>query len=346
MGLTCRFLGHTFGDSEIEHTREERGNEVVATVKKTRTCKRCNIEQVISQNKEVTSIRPTETPETNLSDNTETDASSDGWESAPDHEHVRADDSVETTQDDSPVNDAVILNNESTEQDEAQWPTDIETPPHDAGKPTAGEQTGESVQKKHDDTGAEILDSDTDTNTDPHSETTEETSATSNVEIGQETTANNNHKTSPTRTRKEWPPSGRDTVNGESLASATSWPDTSDEDEGYTARPDTDSVSIEFGGEGLTPQVENRQMNDETAVSVDESLHARKNTREQTQNETKKQPFVRASEANKPESTVPDSHVELYCPHCEHSHPADISSMRAGDICPECQNGYIDERKR
>jgi hypothetical protein len=170
MGLTCRFLGHTFGDSEIEHTREERGNEVVATVKKTRTCKRCNIEQVISQNKEVTSIRPTETPETNLSDNTETDASSDGWESAPDHEHVRADDSVETTQDDSPVNDAVILNNESTEQDEAQWPTDIETPPHDAGKPTAGEQTGESVQKKHDDTGAEILDSDTDTNTDPHSE--------------------------------------------------------------------------------------------------------------------------------------------------------------------------------
>jgi hypothetical protein len=336
MGLTCRFLGHAFGDSEIEHTREERGNEVVATVKKMKTCKRCNIEQVISQNKEVTSIRPTETAEaTENSEDTKTSTSSDGWESAPDHKHIRADDSTETTQDDSSVNDAVILDNESTDRDKTQWPADSK-------ESIAVEQQNESAQEQRDDTGAEILtstsDTDTDTDIDADTDVTRTPSTMSNAE--------RDKNISSTRARKEWPTSGRDAVDGASPISSTSWPDPAGEDRGYTAQPDTDSVSIEFSGEGLTPRIEKRASNNETSAPVNEKVSARDETDGQTHNESETQSFTRASEVDRPRSTVPDSHVELYCPHCDHSHPADISSMRAGDICPECRSGYIHERKR
>ena len=57
MGLKCRLLGHTYGDPEVERNREERGDEVVVTIREVQTCARCGDEQVVSQNKEVTAIR-------------------------------------------------------------------------------------------------------------------------------------------------------------------------------------------------------------------------------------------------------------------------------------------------
>jgi hypothetical protein len=36
--------------------------------------------------------------------------------------------------------------------------------------------------------------------------------------------------------------------------------------------------------------------------------------------------------------------TEYYCPNCGHARPLD-SSLRSGDICPECQQGYIAERE-
>ncbi|ERG95467.1 hypothetical protein [Haloquadratum walsbyi] len=328
MGLTCRFLGHTFGDPEIEHTREERGNEVVATVRKTQTCNRCNIEQIISQNKEVTAIRPTETDEIDTSDGGETNTSSSGWESAPDRAHVRVDDSMDTSQDDSPVDDAVILDNGETEHDETQWPADTEISARaDAEESTTVEQDGESSPEQYTDTGAEILDPNT----------TGETATTSNTDTMQETSTKEDMTTSSGRTRKEWSTSERNTLDAESQTAPEPWPDLPGEDEGYTAQPDADRVSIEFGGEGLTPQVESRSAESESK-QIETDLSAR--------DDTKPRSFTHVSETSRPESTVPDSRVELYCPHCEHSHPADISSMRAGDICPECQNEYINERER
>jgi predicted RNA-binding Zn-ribbon protein involved in translation (DUF1610 family) len=38
--------------------------------------------------------------------------------------------------------------------------------------------------------------------------------------------------------------------------------------------------------------------------------------------------------------------VEFYCPNCGHARVAGASSIRAGDICPECKQGYIAERER
>jgi hypothetical protein len=36
--------------------------------------------------------------------------------------------------------------------------------------------------------------------------------------------------------------------------------------------------------------------------------------------------------------------TEYFCPECGLVQPSGESSMRAGDICPECKRGYIAER--
>jgi len=55
MGLRC-LLGHDFGEPETERERTEEGNEVVVTVREVKTCQRCGEKQVVSENKEITSI--------------------------------------------------------------------------------------------------------------------------------------------------------------------------------------------------------------------------------------------------------------------------------------------------
>ena len=57
MGLKCRLLGHQYGDPEIERDREEKGDEVVVTIREIQVCQQCGAEHVVSENKEVTAIR-------------------------------------------------------------------------------------------------------------------------------------------------------------------------------------------------------------------------------------------------------------------------------------------------
>ncbi len=59
MGLRC-LLGHDFSEAGIERTREEEGDQMVVTIREVKTCQRCGTERVISENKEVTSIRSPE----------------------------------------------------------------------------------------------------------------------------------------------------------------------------------------------------------------------------------------------------------------------------------------------
>jgi predicted RNA-binding Zn-ribbon protein involved in translation (DUF1610 family) len=43
---------------------------------------------------------------------------------------------------------------------------------------------------------------------------------------------------------------------------------------------------------------------------------------------------------------LPDEAVEFYCPACGYAVAATLTSMRSGDICPACREGYIAERAR
>ena len=56
MGFRCSLLGHDYDEPTTEEEREERGNEVVVTVRELETCSRCGAETVISENTEVRSI--------------------------------------------------------------------------------------------------------------------------------------------------------------------------------------------------------------------------------------------------------------------------------------------------
>ncbi|WP_265109075.1 DUF7093 family protein [Halosolutus halophilus] len=46
------------------------------------------------------------------------------------------------------------------------------------------------------------------------------------------------------------------------------------------------------------------------------------------------------------EGPAEDAPTELYCPGCGHVAGSRRSSLRTGDICPECRKGYLSERQR
>ena len=102
------------------------------------------------------------------------------------------------------------------------------------------------------------------------------------------------------------------------------WPDPETEDEGFSAEEPTDPPEdMTFGG-GFTPEI----TDDTELADGDEQLS-----------------FTRAEETTvEYEPTVDDIQTEFYCPECGLAREAGNSSMRAGDICPECKRGYISER--
>lgn len=58
MGLRCSLTGHNFGPPETEREREERGDEVIITIRELQVCTRCGAEQVTSESTEVRPVRP------------------------------------------------------------------------------------------------------------------------------------------------------------------------------------------------------------------------------------------------------------------------------------------------
>lgn len=191
MSLTCSLLGHDFGDPEVEREREERGSEVVTSVREVSVCERCGKQRVISENTEVTSVLSPEEVERDAdaedvdaegeADTTETDGD-DGEE--PVHPRVDApieDDPDGTGEDD----DAVILTDDLSEREYGEWPAEpgqnyrpwdpdsLTDPDDDESEPTvaevvgaddAGSATGGESEGRADvaDAGADDPDSDTD----------------------------------------------------------------------------------------------------------------------------------------------------------------------------------------
>ena len=91
---------------------------------------------------------------------------------------------------------------------------------------------------------------------------------------------------------------------------------------------DTDS-GVDFGG-GLTPT------DDDHAAFID-APGAEPSTATEDDGETT---FVRPEGG----STPRDVETEYRCPNCDATESTVASSLRAGDICPECHKGYVAER--
>ncbi|WP_135805789.1 DUF7093 family protein [Halorussus marinus] len=123
------------------------------------------------------------------------------------------------------------------------------------------------------------------------------------------------------------------------------WPEVGQEDEGYDARPDDEDAEVEFGG-GLAP--ESAPEVDESEAEEVEFVNAEGDTLETAETERRGRSelsagFTAGSEAPSVSGPAddPDVDAEFVCPECGYRAGVAGSSLRAGDICPECRKGYI-----
>ena len=145
MGLKCSVLGHAYGETTVERDRQEQGSEVVITIREVETCDRCGAERVVSENKEVTAI---ETPD----DAADIDADTD----------EQIDESSEQSADASDEPDA----EPPAEESEPKPNEGEELSPSDV---VGGDDTAPSATDDVD-TGAEIIDAESDEPVDDESD--------------------------------------------------------------------------------------------------------------------------------------------------------------------------------
>lgn len=236
----------------------------------------------------------------------------DGWETGSDD--------WDDVDPDPDVDDAVILDAEETERDEVQWPEESDASP-DGAADTAGSEGATDVA-------------------DPDAPEPATESPTNDAEI---IDAGEPEIDPAEATAGEWP-------DHEDTDAAGEWPDHDTADEGYSAAPNGDT-DTEFGGNGLTPEVNGGAPDDPAAVDGIAVGGADSGAVERTASEPDSgadsehgEGFVRAGDSAT--GDVPAEQVEFYCPNCGHARVAGASSIRAGDICPECKRGYIAERER
>ena len=330
MGLRC-LLSHDFGEPELEREREEQGNEVVITVNEVKTCKRCGERRVVSENTEVTSIDQLTETATADTANGPARATADaaqatvdtqpGGESATQSaagpatetaEPAAAAGPAETSSDDAGItidesaDDAEILDDEpASDAPTADEPDDLGTAEPDNMTVDDVEAAAAEPVETADDDGV-ILDDGS------------EPAAEADPDVDAEPAAD----TEPAADREpgEWPAydDGDDPAESD-----RAWPDVEGDDEGFAAEepPEDGGEDMTFGG-GFTPEITETEADGEAELS-----------------------FTRAEEASvEYEPTVDDIETEFYCPECGFSRLAGDSSMRAGDICPNCKRGYISER--
>jgi len=279
MGLRCSLLGHAYADPEIDRERDDRGDEVVVTVRETKTCERCGAETVVSENTEVRPVEPEPEPEP------ESDADSEPATSPG------VDDEFEPPAS-AAEDDGVILDDEGDAEVEAEeperepgeWPEADDTRVEDeAAADAEPEPAAEPAPEPDDDAdeGGQIIDAEED----------------SGVEVEDASTS-------------DWPTPGPDA-----------------EDEGFDADPGADGDGdVQMGG--LTPQgVADAETDGEAVVGGDGFGSGIEST---------------GTASADPAEDV-DVDAEFVCPACDYVEPVLNSSLREGDICPECQRGYLSE---
>ena len=339
MGLKC-LLGHDYSAPEIERERVEDGDEVVTTLREVQTCARCGETRVVSENTEVTTMaRLTAEAETVEESATRTETlSNDPSPEEPSTDDPPAADSstVESSADQpAPAEPSTATGEAPTAAGGPQAST--ATPETDEGvefieetaagasasrsvtaDPTTGEgsttdpTTGEGSTADPADDGAEILESE----------------SPASGEDGSATTTGGVDRTDG-RERGAWP--SVDTpaeASAETDGEHRSWPTHDAEDEGYDA-----STSHSAGETG-----------DEAVAYVGgPAAEASATARTDTTTGLERSRERRAASA---EETRPRGPTEYYCPACEMTTDTEGSSLRAGDVCPECRGGYVAERSQ
>jgi ssDNA-binding Zn-finger/Zn-ribbon topoisomerase 1 len=161
MSLKCSILGHSYGESDIERSREEDGSEVITTIREIETCQRCGEQRVVSENKEVTTL-----------------------ETAAD---IVAEDLGESTADDQREESSEAASPASESTDTATQEASRAEPSDDAGATVQSGPSGAAVQDPGTD-DAEILDAETGEPTAESDESSSEETAQGGVDSASEET--------------------------------------------------------------------------------------------------------------------------------------------------------------
>ena len=330
MVLRCSLLGHDYGETDVEREREERGSEVVVTVQEYQECTRCGERTVISENTEVTSLtteadgdrRPDELqgerqqetePDTDTGTDTDTDTDTDTEDVAVEFIHAEADENdltdaaTATPTDTVQPDDALDTGSDGDDSIVEDGADEIEVPTDENGDPVTDD--------------GEILDSEDESESESKSE-----SATPRSD----------------RAHGEWPES--DDVGPPVGADdePETWPDDGNGDQSESEpAPVDDAIVLDA------------EDPDEDPIGVDASPPdpAEIETTAPSDDTDETDPgsgIKRARSAPAPTDAraSPDAATatELYCPSCEYVAGSDRSSLRTGDICPECRKGYLSER--
>ena len=140
----------------------------------------------------------------------------------------------------------------------------------------------------------------------------------------------------------EWPEdetAGAD--DAEEAEEPSPWPEVEGEDEGYAAEVggDEDLDGVEFGS-GLTPEAAASEASG--ASGSDDGGEVVEATGGGHGG------FRRASPGPSPTGRQRSdaAETEFYCPECGFTTPTEDSSLRPGDICPDCRLGYLTEQDR
>ncbi|MFB6156933.1 MAG: hypothetical protein ABEJ34_03725 [Haloferacaceae archaeon] len=307
MGLKC-LLGHDFGEREVERDRREEGDEVVVVYRTVENCRRCGTRRVVSENKEVRSIRDAAAAAAGSGGSADpADAARDAGEQAP------------TTADGDAAEGATV----GADAD-ADPPAGSLIEAAEAVGARDGDDAAETDGEDPEDDDAVILGGTPDADADADAKANAEVDvATPDADADADAGADADTEEATAGSGAELLDAGAAGSDGSDGHGAWPTPDGDAGDEGYDATPHEDAeTDVDFGG-GLAPT----DTNHAAYVGTDDADDAGDG-------------FVRAERRE----AAADGPTEFRCPNCGTTRPVDDSSLRAGDVCPDCRKGYVAER--
>ncbi|NHN57494.1 MULTISPECIES: oxidoreductase [Halorussus] len=341
MSLRCSLLGHSYGDAEIEREREEQGSEVVVTVREFEECERCGDRRVVTENKEVTAIEtPAPSGESAEGDAAAGASNVDGANGSSSAGPDASTGPDATPDPDSPSgpdagvgrtgggHDAEIITDSPSSGDPSA-PDSDGSPSSDAGA-AADASGGDGADATADPEGA-------DADVDAGPSAAEDDGVILDDDGGADSGDD-------ARTAGEWPEADTTHPAETDESGATEWPDVGREDEGYDAEPDDgERTDVEFGG-GLTPESAGPADGEDEEVEFvnaeGDTLQARDAGGSGPELSSGISAGAEAPSLSGP-ADDPDLDAEFVCPECDYRASVSGSSLRAGDICPECARGYL-----
>ena len=343
MVVRCSLIGHSYGETEIDRDREERGSEVVVTVVEYEVCSRCGTRSVLSENTEVTTKHTGETPVTDESVDAPSTAA--GEEATPADTPSAADDAtgdaddatavadgaamgfdeeappIPTDEDGEPItDDAEILDDEEderTDRGHGEWPEaeDVGPPEGSADEPAAWPDDGSPDEASPDEEspgaeGGDVVDDPATADDEP-------------IDTGEILT---DDESAPV----------------ERSSDEIDAPGTESGDDGTA-----DDDSMDLGDASAVDADPTPEGSGDAADSATHAASADADSADEPRT-VPRSGIESAGEAPSPADSPRRSDVptEFFCPRCSFVATEARASLRAGDICPECKRGYLGERDR